>query len=743
MEKQWKHVLEDGTEVVRTCAWSPPGCHPVGCGLKLFIKDGKLIKVEGDPEHPITQGRLCVRCLSLPEYVNHPNRILYPMKRAKEDRGKDKWERITWDEAWSIIIDNYNRIKEKFGPESIINLQGTGREASMYCSVLEKMGLGTPNGAYTQSGWSCYGPRIAITSFILGAGFIDIDWAGCFPDRYDNPKYEIPKYIVLWGKAPLASNPDGMFGHAVIDLMKRGTKIITVDPRMHWLATRAEHALQLRPGTDTALALAFLNVIINEDLYDHEFVEKWCYGFEELKERVQEYPPSKVAEITWIPEKKIIEVARLLATAKPVSLGWGLAVDQNANGVQLGQSLLALTAITGNLDVPGGTSVGVMLPGVMNPQNFPIYLPDELWRKTIGSQEYPAVLAALQKAQPDVLLETLETGQPYPIKMAWIQSSNTIAPTNSAQPKRWHQALKKLDFVVASDIFMNPTIMAFADIFLPLATFPEHDGLVITNYGLCVAMVGAINKAMEMGECKSDIEIFFELVKRTGAATLSWDTPQEYFDEALAGAKMSFDELREAGVWQPGWEYKKYEKGLLRPDGQPGFNTVTGKVELYSTVYENFGDDPLPYYQEPPYSHVLNPELAEKYPLILTTGSRHFTSFHSEHRQIPTLREIDPDPIVEIHPDTAAKFGIKEGDWVCIENMFGKAKEKAHLTPIVPPSVINAAHGWWFPEKEAEEPSLFGVWESNINNLIPHRAIGKMGFGAPYKSMICTISKAD
>ncbi|HBQ85419.1 MAG TPA: dehydrogenase, partial [Syntrophomonas sp.] len=319
MKKEWQQQ-EDGVYKVRTCGWSPPGDHPVGCGMHLHIKDGKLVKVEGDPEHPITEGRLCIRCLSLPEYVNHPSRIIHPMKRAGK-KGEDKWQRISWDEAWDIIVDKINYYKENYGAESIVVFGGTGREACLYYYPLGFAAIGTPNVCYPQSGWSCYGPRCAITDYILGAGYPEIDYAGYFPDRYDHEGWHLPEYILLWGKEPLKSNPDGFFGHSIIDMMKRGSKLIMVDPRMNWLATRATYHLQLRPGSDTALALGMLNVIINEDLYDHDFVENWCYGFEELSERVQEYPTDKVADITWVKEELIKEAARAYAKAGNSTMG--------------------------------------------------------------------------------------------------------------------------------------------------------------------------------------------------------------------------------------------------------------------------------------------------------------------------------------------------------------------------------------------------------------------------------------
>lgn len=745
MKKEWMEKQDDGTYTVRTCGWSPPGDHPVGCGMKLHIKDGKLVKVEGDPEHPISQGRLCVRCLSLPEYVHHPERIIYPMKRAPEDRGKNKWQRITWDEAYDLIIEKVNGFKKDYGAESIIVFGGTGREACLYYYPLGFAVLGTPNVCYPQSGWSCYGPRCAITDYILGAGYPEIDFAGYFSDRYDHPGWKLPEYILLWGKEPLKSNPDGFYGHSIIDMMKRGTKIISVDPRMSWLGSRSEYLLQLRPGTDTALALAMLNVIINEELYDHDFVENWCYGFDQLKERVQEYPPDKVADITGVPAAQIIEVSRAFAKAKPASLGWGLAIDQNPNGVQLGHALLALIAITGNIDVPGGITLGApaALLGKWRVETR-AELTEELWEKRIGAEEWPALSTALATTHPDETLDTLETDKPYKLRMGWFNSSNFITPTCSAAPDRWYKALKKLEFSVVQDLFMTPTAMGLADLFLPLASFAEHDGVVLTHYGRNSIFLGGMNKALQVGECKSDVEMMIELGKRLNPEAWPWNSPEEFFTAQLKPELgIDFNDLRNEGLYQPPYEYKKYEKGLLRFDGEPGFNTVTGMVELCSTLFEEWGEDPLPYYKEPPYSPVSTPDLAQEYPLVLTTGARTFTSFHSEHRQVKSLRAITPDPIMEINPETAAHLGIKEGDWVYIENQFGKCKEKAHVTPAIKPDVVHATHGWWFPEKEAEAPSLFGVWEANVNTLIPHKHIGKLGFGAPFKSILCKVYKAE
>jgi anaerobic selenocysteine-containing dehydrogenase len=203
---------------------------------------------------------------------------------------------------------------------------------------------------------------------------------------------------------------------------------------------------------------------------------------------------------------------------------------------------------------------------------------------------------------------------------------------------------------------------------------------------------------------------------------------------------MTFKELRDNEPLFMKFEYRKFEKGLLRQDKLPGFNTPTGKIEIHSTLLEQFGYDPLPKYEEPILSPYSTPELAKKYPLILTTGGRLPVFFHSEHRQVGGgMREIIPDPIVEIHPETAKKFGISNGDWVWIENHHGKCRMKAKLTPTIRPDVVHAQHSWWFPEKAMEEPTLGGAWESNINLLLPSGLQGKTGFGYPFKVNLCKI----
>ena len=752
MSQPWKRE-ENGETIIRTCAWSPPGCHPVGCGLLLHVKDGKLDYVEGDPDHPITKGALCPRCLALKEVVYHPDRIMYPQKRDPKYRGQaDKWERITYDEAMDLLEEKTRYFSETYGPESIIVFCGTGREATIYHNELAFMGFGTPNACYAQSGWACYAPRVSSMGYLMGGGYPEIDYAARYPDRYDHPGWEAPKYIMLWGKEPLASNADGLWGHAIIDMMKDyGTKLICVDPRITWLGTRADVRLQLRPGTDGAMAMGLLNVIINEDLYSHEAVEKWCYGFDELKERVQEYPPSKVAEICWVPEEKIIEAARKYATNKHSAIGWGLSVDQNPNGIQVGQALLTMMAITDNLDVPGGNTLGLPIEDdtnvdMINRAMEAGTVTKELFAKRIGAEEYPFVTALMSTNHPDCVLDTLETQKPYRLRMGVFQSSNVVGGAISAQPARWEKAMREsFEFAVATELFHNPTTQSCCDLVFPLETFAEHDTMVESHYGFNVAFNGACNKAIDVVDGGVNDCSFMRAIgeRMFPEYWKQFESDQDYITKVRLPGGMKWDEFREKVIVQPEEIYRKCEKGLMRPDGQPGYMTRTGRIELWSHAYQMYGDDPLPYFVEPPQSPYSTPDLFEKYPLVLTTGGRKVTSFHSEHRQLKTMREIDPWPTLQINPATAANLGIEEGDWVWIETTYGKVKEVATLTEAVDPRVVHAHHAWWYPEENPNDnpEGCYAYKRSNINHAMPHHVIGKLGFGNTFKCSICKVYK--
>ncbi|MFA6808511.1 MAG: molybdopterin-dependent oxidoreductase [Eubacteriales bacterium] len=722
---------EGDLTVTRGSAWSGPGCH-IGCGILLYTdKNNKLVKVEGDPENPYSQGRLCVRCLGLPEVTNHKNRLKYPMKRDPKNRGKDKWERISWDEAYDLIEEKFNKIKKEHGAESVIFAQGTGRDIAAYITRL-CWSFGSPNYASFLSGGACYLPRVAGMIATTGSFWV-ADCSQQFADRYDNPEYKVPETMFIWGNYPLTSNSDGFYGHWVIDLMKRGMKIVMIDPKVTWLSARSEEHLRVRPGTDAALALGMLNVIINEELYDKKFVDEWCFGFEDLKERVQDFPVDKVSKITWIPEEKIIKAAHILAQSKPAALQWGVAVDMTKEALPASQAIMGLFQITGNIDIPGGV---IVPPEILNYAGGwgRELISEEQKAKRIGLDKYPLLQYGFQIAHPDMTMDTLETGEPYKIYGAWIQTNNPLT-CMGADPQRIYRCLMDLEFIACVDLFMTPTIMAVADVVLPAATFPERNGIRI---GDGCQRGETINKVTQIGECKSDMQINLELGKRFNPEAWPWDNVEDMFSYMLKQTGMTFSELQEKAPAYMPFTYRRYEKGLLREDGEPGFNTSTGKIELYSGFYEMAGLDPLPYFEEPSPGPGATPELLEEYPLVLTTGARIWSMFHSEHRQVERMRAMKPDPTIEVNPETLKKLGIQDGDWVWVENTRGRAKRRVQATPVIDPRMCNCDHAWWFPEGDPEK--LYDVFDLNINNLVPF-INGKSGFGSNYKTMLVKLYK--
>ena len=809
-------MKKENVDIVRTTTWSAgPGCHG-GCGVLAHVRDGKLVKLEGDPDHPWNQGRLCARALAMTQYIEHPKRLRRPLKRLGK-RGEGRWEQISWDEAFDLIEARMKVIRDRYGPESMIFSMGTGRDIGPWICMLA-YAYGSPNVMFALSGNACYSPRIAALDTVQG-DYCVFDAGQWFPDRYNDPRFTVPECMIVWGYNIPATCPDNLFGHWIIDLMKRGTRIIAIDPRLSWFASRAKHWLQLRPGTDAALAMGFLNVIIRENLYDRVFLEKWTNGphliredtgrllresdlikggsrdnfvvwdgtgrqtavwetdqvaykrpgvqpmlsgrwevtlfdgntvvchtvWDAFRNAVDAYPPDRVAEITNVPARDIIEAARFYGKSKPAAIHWGVPIDMTPAVTPLCQAIASLWALTGNLDVPGGNvmarfafdAVAYALPGAEGVIKLKHKGQDT---PRIGKDRYGPFNQFIWRCQTDLTLEQIFTGKPYPIKGMWIQACNPVAGIG-LDPKRWREALKKLEFVVAVDLFMNPTTQ-YADVVLPAATFLEKDG--VRSWWVPLQ---TINKTLTVKECRPDIDINFELARRFDP-DFKWETIHELFDEIIKPSGLTYRELQEK-VWafppegHPSCPYRRHEKGLLRKDRKPGFQTPTGRFELYATLREDWGLDPLPHHEEPPFTPVSRPDLAKDYPLILSTGRRSPAFFHAEHRMIPWLREIDPDPVVEIHPDTAAHQGIGDGEWVWIENWMGRARFKAKVTLVVPPWMVMAAHGWWFPEKSEAEPTLYGVWESNINQLIPMNAQGKDGLGAPIKHLLCRISKVN
>ncbi len=657
-------------------------CHG-GCGVIAHVKNGKVIKVEGDPDSPISHGTLCSKGLAITQLAYHPDRILYPMKRGGA-KGEGKWERITWDEALDTISERFKRVIEEFGPESIVVGQGTGRDYESHLYRFANL-LGTPN--VLTAGHMCYVSRVGST--LITCGTLPIaDYEGG------------PKCIVIWACNPLWTNPDEYKGENFWRAYKKGAKLICIDPRKGFIANKADLWLQIRPGTDAAMALGFHHVIIEEELYDKEFVENYIHGWEPFKERVmKEYPLEKVQEITWVDKDLIRKAARMYATTKPACIHWGVPTEQTINCVNYTRATTGLMAITGNLDAPGGNALFVN-PPTRTVSEFARHkdLPPEQQAKRLGGDQFK-LGARVALINPKKAWDAILTGKPYPLKAGILCGSNPVI--TRANAKEAYEALKKLEFLVVVDLFLTPTA-ELADIFLPSATWLEQNHVADNwkRHGYVLAR----QKCVQIGECWQDHKTFLELGKRMGQPW--WPTVEDALNYLLEPSGLTWEQFKEKGYLRGEMVYYKYR--------ERGFSTPTKKVELYSTILEKWGYDPLPKYVEVPESPYSTPHLLKDYPYILNAGLRTPTFFHSANRQIPWLREIRPDPICEIHPETAKKHNIKEGQWVYISSLRGRIKQRAKLNPNIDPRVIICEHGWWFPE--IKDPG-HGWNISNVNIL--------------------------
>jgi anaerobic selenocysteine-containing dehydrogenase len=686
-------------------------CHG-GCGVLVYTKDGKAAKVVGDPDCPINHGTLCSKGIASAQFAYHLDRLTHPVRRIGP-KGSGKWERISWDEALDTIAKHILEYKEEFGAESVVMGYGTGRENEGVIYRFANL-LGTPN--VLTAGHFCYGPRIATGIITCGTNPI-VD--------YENN----PQCIMVWGNNPVISNPDEYKGESFSVCLDKGARLIAVDPRLTRVAARADVWLQLRPGTDTALALGMLNVIITEGLYHREFVENYVHGWEPFVERVRQYPLERVEKITWVPREKIQEAARLFATTKPAAIQWGVAIEQQVTCADNNRCLMALMGITGNIDVPGG-QVLFRPPKIRNVSQFGAHdmLPEGQTEKRLGGDRF-RLAGNFAIINPKCVWDAILEEKPYPVKMLFFISSNPVMTRGNA--REVYRALEKVQFMVVSDFFLTPTA-ELADIVLPAATWLEMDyiGDFWKRHGYLLPR----RKVIQVGECRSDHEMLNDLAHRVGQGDYWWDSFEGALDYILEPLGMTWQEFKKMDYVRGEVRYHKYK--------DKGFSTPTKKFELYSTLLEKWGYDPLPQFREPPESPYSTPELYENYPYILITGARLPGFFHSENRQIPWLRELHREPICEIHPETAQKEGIRDGDWVSVESRRGTVRQRARLSAGIDPRVVGAQHAWWFPERK--DPA-HGWDESNINILTDNSFENcDPAMGATHvRSLLCRIYPAN
>ncbi len=694
---------ESGVKVIESACFSCQTC----CEVLIFVEEasGKILRVEGNPASPITRGVLCSKGLAAKDLVYNPARLRYPLRRVGA-RGEGRWERISWDEALSTTAEKLLANKAKYGPQGVAFLQGTQRGwvgvFSRFANAFGAVNQGAP-------GWAqCLWPRSADNAVTFGAGYMEC------------ADYERTKCLIVWGVNPPVNW--AVKAADIMDARERGVPVIVVDPHLSETAAKADLWLQLLPGTDTALALAMLHVIIGNDWIDHDFVANWTVGFEALRRHVAEYTPQWGEAVTRVPAGLITLAAELYAKTKPAAITRCLALDEVADSVQACRATALLAAVTGNIGIPGG-NVDVSKRGEINQHTSSFagnhWLGPELESLRIGYEEFPLLCGKLASvpyapvpgAHMPGLWETIATGKPYPVKAAVIFGSNAVV--SYSNPGRVREAMKELDFIVVADLFLTPTAEQ-ADIVLPASSWLERDN-IISSFQASYTYTYLEQKAVQLPQARSDVEIIIELANRLGIGEHFWRDPEDFYDTVLAPTGLTLAGLKKAGRLYAPQQFPQYAKN--------GFATPSGKVELYSSILERLNCAPLPAYSDS------QPVPTAQYPYILTTGGRVSVFRHTENRENPLLREICPRPPVFIHPRTAAAHGIGDGEAMLIETATGSALGYARYTQGLQPDVIQASPNWW--------------GEENINEVIPWGRYAE-GIGSVcQRGLLCRIRRVE
>ena len=674
------------------------------CGSLITMRDGKVAKIGPNPDHPGSKGAFCVKGIrAVREWTDNDNRLLHPMRRVGP-RGSGEWQRISWDDALDEMADKIAAVRSTHGPLSIAGAVSGAAFSRGAVMALLMRSIGSPNWMINQDlcgGCQALGEKLTGTPIKNGE---DIDNARC---------------ALLVGRNPYAADPTQWL--ALKALKKRGGRIIVIDPLQGPASDLADIWLRPKPGTDAALALSIAHVLVAENKHDNAFVERWCHGFDRYKERIEAYPPEIAAALTGVPAADIVAAARCYADGPSVFVP-GHGIDAFSAGVQTFRAFDCLVAISGNLDRLGGNRM------VRKPKGFRTYLdlihdpqfrlPLETEKQTIGADQFPlwAGPEGWQTAchNPSVI-EAVLTGQPYPVRAMYISGVNIVVTYPDAA--RTIEAMKSLDFVAVATQNLNPT-SAFADIVLPKTTTLEEEEVLLQASGPCVGYTRPV--VPPRGEARCDLDIALGLRDRLaarGALTqdfLPWKDQRAFNEYVLSDSGITIEALQEKGYAAFPYELGAYETN--------GFATQSGKVELFSERLDALGLEALPDYT-PPTADASDTEERAAFPLVLLTGIREKTYHHSRFRDQAWARKVSPDPLLQIHPDTAGAHGITDGEWVTIHTADTQTgcRVKAQVTDAAPPGVVATGMGWWEPHSDDPER---GARDININ--------GAMSYGGPW-----------
>jgi anaerobic selenocysteine-containing dehydrogenase len=685
-------MIEDVTKKVFTgCAL----CYH-SCGAEVTVRNGMVVEVRGQESHPLNKGRLCPKGWAMIEHLYHPDRLKYPLKKVS-----GVWQRISWNQAISEVGAKLNELKAKFGPSVLAFFCGSiGVENMEMVSLTHrfKAAFGSSNFFSVES--ICYRMRIRARQITFG--------------KYPVEEMDSNLYI-LWGHNPLAS--DFPLALAMEENLKKGAKVIVIDPRRIPTADRAEMYLAIRPGTDGALALALINVIINEKLYDADFVEKWTYGFERLVPHIQPYTPEWAEKITWVKADEIRTLARRFARTRGASIFHGTCTqDQCANGSQTDRAMAILQVLSGNINVPGGWVISPRL------KLKDVSLPHP--GKPLGAEEYPLFYEVWGRTSPYGVMNMVPESVPDKLKAFIVTGGNPLVTMPDSNALR--EAFSKLDLLVVCEQFMTETA-ELADYVLPATNQLEYWGLAY-NYNVCHCLPYLMLREPAVEpyfESRSTRAFYTDLARACGfEEKFPWKSDEELVAAELEPSGLDYRRLREN---PQGLCYQEKEYSI----GKGTFATPTGKIEIYSEAFEKAGADPLPTYREPDKSPQ-GPrwtDLGAKYPLILSTGTRDLYFNGSMLHNVKSLQLKSPFPKAELGPKTAAECGIKHGDDVIVETDRGQAKMKAHVDERIMERVVLVPHGW--PR------------EANCNLLTDCQCREPIMGYPQWKGLLCTIRKAD
>ena len=705
------------------------GICPAGCWVRASLENGIITRVEPQPDVPL--GTICRIGRHSPDIVYDPDRLKYPLRRTGA-KGTHAFERISWDNAYGIIVDRLTGFKARYGPESTAIYTGRGSFDMAMCDLMQ------PSGAAISSASSVLFPFGSPNTLGVGA-LCYVSFAMIAPHVTMGEMYmtmdidlENAELIVVWGANPATDSPPFSI-QQIIRAKERGARVVVIDPRCSETVglTRAEW-LPIRPGTDGALALGLINVLVEEELFDEDFAENWTVGFPELCQLVQHFRPEVVAHTTGVPEEKIRELARAIADARGASPVMYTGLEYSDSGVQAIRAVFTLWALAGQLDVPG--SLLIRMRENIFPQNRAHLQPNPDMKKALGRDRFPVYSEYRGESHAIALPQSVLEGIPYKIRGLIILGGSII--TAWPNPSVWEKTLGALDFLVTIDRY-HTADSAYADIVLPATT--QYETTSYMRYG---PIFKIREKMIEpVGEARNDFLILAELAERLGYGHLYPQTEDAILERALENTGFTLEQVRKAGgavqVEPVMMQYKKWQKGLLRADGLNGFATPSGKFEIASSILAEHGYDPLPNYTEPQEGPQFRPELARDFPLVFNSGSRTYYDFRSQHHGVKSLGANQPDPMITINRLDAAERNIEDNDWVRVSSPRGSVIFRARVTDAIVQGAVDANMGGGGPLGPES-------WqECNVNELTDLDHYDPISGFPIYKSLLCQVEKIN